>query len=187
MNDAGQEDHPMDLEIQTQHLTLDPAWRDLIEQTAANIAQRYPDTIRMHVTLKHAPHHRRGAEIVTVLANTEGRVLRTEKTGEYVHDAIRAAFDAFEMEIERAHEQHREAVKANRGRLEGSIKRIFRNAGYGFIHYQPGRDVYFHRAALHGLNFDALEPGDPVEFVIEQGERGLQAPQVHPIGSHGRT
>jgi CspA family cold shock protein len=177
----------MDLEIQAQHLTLDPAWRDIIEQTAANIAQRYPDTIRMHVTIKHAPHHRRGAEIVTVLANTEGRVLRAEKTSEYVHDAIRAAFDAFEIELERSHQQHRETVKANRGRLEGSIKRVFRDGGYGFIHYQPGRDVYFHRAALHGLDLETLRPGDPVEFEIEQGERGLQAPQDHPAGSRGRS
>ena len=176
----------MDLEIQTQHLTLDPAWRELIEQSATNIAKRHPDTIRMHVTLKHAPHHRQGAEIVTVLANTEGRVLRAEKTGEYVHDAIRAAFEAFELELERQHQQRRQPAKSNRGWVKGSIKRIFRDGRYGFIHYLPGRDVYFHRAALHGLDFDTLKPGDPVEFEIEQGERGLQAPQVHPVGSHGR-
>lgn len=174
----------MDLEIQTQQQGLDPTWRDLIEQMAAGIGERYPDTIRLHVTLKHTPKHRNGSETVTLLANTEGRVLRAEKTAEYVRDAIHAAFDAFEIELERQHEQRRQVTKNLGARTKGSIKRIFRDSGYGFIHYQPGRDVYFNRAALHELDFDKLEPGDPVEFEIEQGERGLQAPQVHPVGSH---
>jgi CspA family cold shock protein len=176
----------MDLEIQSQHLTLDPAWRDLIERTAASIAERYPDTLRMHVTLKHTPKHRNGIETVSVLANTEGRVIRAEKTAEYVRDAIHAAFEAFEIEMTRQHQQRRQVTKGSGGRMEGSVKRIFRDSGYGFIHYQPGRDVYFHRAAVHELDFDKLEPGDPVEFEVEQGERGLQAPQVYPVGSHRR-
>lgn len=176
----------MELEIQTRQLTLDPATRTLIEQLAAGIEERHPDTLRMHVTLRHTPRHRNGSETVTLLVNTEGRVLRAEKTAESVRDAIHAAFEAFRVEVERQHEQRREVTKNRGARTEGSIKRIFRDGGYGFIHYQPGRDVYFHRAALHGLDFDKLEPGDLVEFEIEQGERGLQAPQVHPVGAHSR-
>lgn len=176
----------MELEIQTQHLTLDPAWRDLIERSAAGIEERYPDTLRLHITLKHTPKHRTGTETVTVLGNSEGRTLRAEKTAEYVRDAIHAAFEAFEIELERHHELHRPTQKGIGGRLEGSVKRIFRNGGYGFIRYEPGRDVYFNRAAVHELNFDKLEPGDPVEFDIEEGKRGLQAPQVYPVGSHRR-
>jgi CspA family cold shock protein len=178
------EDRAMDLEIQTQQLTLDPASRGLIEELAAGIGERYPDTLRLHVTLKHAPKHRNGSETAALLANIEGRMLRAEKTAESVRDAIHAAFEAFEIELERHHDQHRQVTKNMGARVEGSIKRIFRDGGYGFIHYQPGRDVYFHRAALHELDFDKLEPGDPVEFEIEQGERGLQAPQVHPVGAH---
>ena len=100
----------MHLEIQTQHLALDPAVRDLIEQTAADIAQRYPDTLRLHVTLKHAPRHRNRAETVSVLANAGGRVMRAEKTADYVRDAIHAAFEAFEVGLERHHQQRRQAT-----------------------------------------------------------------------------
>lgn len=173
----------MDIEIQTQHLTLDPTSRDLIEQLAGGIAERYPDTLRMHVTLKHTPKHRNGSETVTVLANSEGSTLRAEKSAEYVRDAIHSAFEAFEVVISRHHQQHRPVSKNSGPVVEGSIKRIFRSGGYGFIHYQPGRDVYFHRAAVHELDFEKLQPGDPVEFEIEQGERGLQASQVRPVGS----
>ena len=176
----------MDLEIQAQQLTLDPAWRDLIEGFAASIGERHPDMLRLHVTIKHTPKHRNGTETVTLLANSEGHMLRAEKTAESVRDAIHAAFDAFEVELERHHELRRQVTKHIGTRVKGSIKRIFRDSGYGFIHYQPGRDVYFHRAALHGLEFEKLEPGDPVEFEIEHGERGLQAPQVHPVGAHSR-
>jgi CspA family cold shock protein len=177
----------MDLEIQTQHLTLDPAWRDLIEQSAARIAERYPETLRLHVTVRHTPHHRTGAETVTLLANIEGVALHVEKLEEQVRDAIHAAFDSLEIEMERHHRERRHVTKSPGARPEGSIKRIFREGGYGFIHYQPGRDVYFHRASLRGLDFDTLEPGDPVEFEIEQGKRGLQASQVFPVGSRSRA
>jgi CspA family cold shock protein len=176
----------MDLEIQTQQLTLDHVSRTLIEEYAAGLGERHPDTLRLHVTLKHAPKHRNGAETVTLLANTEGVILRAEKSAESVRDAIHAAFEAFQVELERQHEQRREVTKNRSARIEGSIKRIFRDGGYGFLHYQPGRDVYFHRAALHGLDFEKLEPGDPVEFEIEQGDRGLQASQVRPVRSQGR-
>ena len=47
------EERIVELEIQTQPLTLDPAWRNLIERQAGGIAKRHPDTIRPHVALRH--------------------------------------------------------------------------------------------------------------------------------------
>lgn len=177
----------MDLEIQTRHAELDPAWRELIDQAVARIAERYPETLRLHVTLQHTPHHRTGLETAALLANVEGAVLRAEKQGETVKEALHAAFRAIEVELARHHEQRRHVTKGGHERLEGSIKRIFRDGGYGFIHHLPGRDVYFDRSALHGLDFETLEPGLPVEYEVEQGERGLQSPSVYPAGSSGRS
>ena len=177
----------MQIELQTRHLTLDPARRELIEQLAGRIANRFPDTMRLHVTLEHVPHHRHGSERVTLLGHAEARTLRSEKQGEDMREAIRAAFAAFESSLARHHARHRRPVKGAGARLRGSIKRIFRGAGYGFIHDGPGHDVYFHRDSLQGLRFDRLSPGDPVEFELEQGERGPQAARVAPPGAGARN
>ncbi len=177
----------MEIQIQTQHIVLDPAWRDLIEQSAARIADRYPEALRLHATVRHTRHHRKGSQTVTLLANVEGAVLRAEKIGEHVRDALHAAFQALAIELERHHQQRRHITKGTGPRLQGSIKRIFREAGYGFIHFQPGRDVYFRRVALSGLDFDRLEPGYPVEFEVEQGTRGLQSPRVYSVGARSRV
>ena len=177
----------MDLEIQTQHVTLDPSWRDLIERSATRLADRYPEMLRLHVTLRHPRHHRTGAETVALLASVEGATLRAEKVEEDTRSAIHAAFAALGGELERHHRQRRHVTKSPGARPHGSVKRIFREAGYGFIHFEPGRDVFFHRASLRELDFDSLEPGMPVEFVLEEGQRGLQAAQVFPVGDRSRV
>jgi len=174
----------MDLEIQTRNISLDAAWRRLIGRLAMRIGARYPDTMTLHVTVEHLPHHRHGAERVSLLAHAEAKHLRTVNSGEHVRDAIRAAFGALDRSLARHHVRHRTAVKSALGRRPGSIKRIFRDGGYGFIHDRPGHDVYFHRDSLHGLTFENLEPGDPVEYELERGRAGPQASQVHPPGAH---
>lgn len=123
----------------------------------------------------------------SVLANVEGAVIRVDKDGEDVPEATHAALRALESGLEHHHQRRRHDTKAAGARLQGSIKRIFRHAGYGFIHYLPGQDVYFRRGALHGLDFDTLAPGHPVEFETEPGERGLQSPRVSPVGDRGRV
>lgn len=175
----------MDIEIQTQHIALDPAWRDLIERSAAGLEVRYPEMLRLHVTVSHGRHHRRGSEEVRLVANVEGKTLRAAKQEEHVRDAVHAAFAALTTGLERHHLARRRVTKSPGPRPQGSVKRIFRDGGYGFINYQPGRDVYFQRTALHEMNFDTLEPGTPVEFEMEEGGKGLQASSVFPVGERG--
>ncbi|HET7224759.1 MAG TPA: HPF/RaiA family ribosome-associated protein [Candidatus Eisenbacteria bacterium] len=177
----------MDLEIQTEHIELDPNWRDLIETLANHVEARYPELLRLHVTLKHGPHHRVGFEDVALVANVEGRTFRAEKREEKVRAAIHAAFHALDIEMERYHQERRRVTKPPGARPQGSIKRIFRDAGYGFIHYEPGRDVYFNRASLHGIDFADLQPGFPVEFELETGVKGLQASRVFMAGDRARV
>ena len=177
----------MDLEIQTRRTELDPSWRDLIERSVARLQERYPEMLRLHVTLRHGMHHRLGSEVVSLLANVEGATLRVKKQEEDVPAALRAAFAALEIELGRHQSGRRHVTKSPGSRRQGSIKRVFREGGYGFIRYLPGRDVYFHRAALQGLDFMTLEPGTPVEFEIEEGAKGLQASQVFPVGERGRA
>jgi cold shock CspA family protein len=177
----------MDLEIQTQHVDLDPSLRDLVDRAAERLAARYPELLRMHVTLRHGGHHRHGAEEVALIGNAEGRTVRADKQGEVMKDVLHEAFDALASQLDHHHHERRRVTKSPGPRAQGSIKRIFRDGGYGFIHHAPGRDVYFHRRALHGLRFEDLEPGTPVEFEIERAGKGLQAPQVFPVGDRSRA
>jgi len=62
--------------------------------------------------------------------------------------------------------------------MEGTIKRLMRDRGFGFIHAQDGQEVFFHRTSLKQLEFERLKEGLNVEFEMQRGERGLRAANV---------
>ncbi len=57
----------------------------------------------------------------------------------------------------------------------GTIKRLVRERGFGFILGQDGVELFFHRSALDGEGFDALTEGQAVEFEVERGPKGPRA------------
>ena len=59
--------------------------------------------------------------------------------------------------------------------MKGKIKRLIRERGFGFITAENGQEVFFHRSALAGENFDDLEEGTSVEFDLERGPKGPRA------------
>ncbi|UCC90935.1 MAG: cold shock domain-containing protein [Dehalococcoidia bacterium] len=65
--------------------------------------------------------------------------------------------------------------------MKGKIKRLIRGRGFGFISAEDGTEVFFHRSALEGMNFDTLEEGDSVEFDLEKGYRGPRAVNVRVV------
>ena len=62
--------------------------------------------------------------------------------------------------------------------LKGTIKSVIWERRFGFISAEDGREVFFHRSALEGVDFDALEEGTGVEFDVESGPKGLRAVNV---------
>jgi len=59
--------------------------------------------------------------------------------------------------------------------LKGTIKRVIRERGFGFISAEDESEVFFHRSALQDVDFDTLEEGNSVEFDVETGDRGPRA------------
>ncbi|HVM96176.1 MAG TPA: cold shock domain-containing protein [Candidatus Acidoferrales bacterium] len=61
--------------------------------------------------------------------------------------------------------------------MYGTIKKIVRDKGFGFIVPDDGSDdVFFHRSSLQPkVQFDDLREGDEVEFQVRRGEKGPQA------------
>jgi CspA family cold shock protein len=64
--------------------------------------------------------------------------------------------------------------------MQGTIKRIIRDRGFGFIRTADGQEVFFHRSSLQGLDFDALKEGASVELEVERGDKGPRAANVRP-------
>jgi cold shock protein len=62
--------------------------------------------------------------------------------------------------------------------MQGTIKKVVRDRGFGFIHADDGREFFFHRSSLQRLNFEDLREGDAVEFDVEQSEKGPRAANV---------
>jgi CspA family cold shock protein len=57
----------------------------------------------------------------------------------------------------------------------GTIKRLVRERGFGFIQGQDGVELFFHRSALQGEAFDTLVEGQAVEFDVQRGDKGPRA------------
>ena len=57
----------------------------------------------------------------------------------------------------------------------GTIKKLVRERGFGFILGQDGTELFFHRSALQGQGFDGLAEGQAVEFEVERGDKGPRA------------
>lgn len=64
--------------------------------------------------------------------------------------------------------------------MQGTIKRVIRDRGFGFIKSTEGQEIFFHRSGLQNINFDGLKEGENVEFEMEKGEKGPRAINVRP-------
>ncbi len=61
---------------------------------------------------------------------------------------------------------------------QGKVKWFNAEKGFGFIEQEDGNDVFVHFSAINGDGFKTLEEGQPVEFEIEETDRGPQAANV---------
>jgi CspA family cold shock protein len=59
----------------------------------------------------------------------------------------------------------------------GTIKRLVRDRGFGFIRDDAGQEWFFHRSGVQG-NFDQLAEGQRVAFDEETSPKGPRAGNV---------
>lgn len=55
---------------------------------------------------------------------------------------------------------------------KGTIVQLIRDRGFGFIHTEEGRDLFFHHSELQRAHFDFFSEGQQVEFEVGQGRDG---------------
>ena len=62
---------------------------------------------------------------------------------------------------------------------QGTIKKLVRDKGFGFINGESG-ELFFHRSAVEGAAFEELNEGDSVSYNEGQGPKGPRAENVRP-------
>ena len=60
--------------------------------------------------------------------------------------------------------------------LNGTIKRLVGDKGFGFVAAEDGSEYFFHQSAC--ANFDSLREGQRVTFQAGQGPKGPRAENV---------
>jgi len=172
----------MQLDIEGRNTEVQPHWRGLIERKLTKL-ERYPNEItHARVTITHNPHHHLGDNRVQIVLSMSGRTLMVKKSGAEVPDVLRVALSAAEREVGTYHQSRKRFVKEPGPRSMGTIARVFRTKGYGFIQADRDRQIYFHRDALDGLSFDDVSKGMAVAFELAEGEKGSQAARVFLAG-----
>ena len=63
----------------------------------------------------------------------------------------------------------------------GTVKKVTKERGFGFIRAEDGTEYFFHQSELRGgLKFDELKEGQRVSFQTREGEKGPRAADVNP-------
>jgi len=62
--------------------------------------------------------------------------------------------------------------------MNGTIKRLVSDKGFGFILASDGNEYFFHNSACSGVRFDDLREGQAVTFERGQGPKGPRGENV---------
>jgi len=62
--------------------------------------------------------------------------------------------------------------------MKGTVARLIRDKGFGFIKGEDNTEYFFHRSAVQGGRFEDLEDNQPVEFDAGSGPKGPRAENI---------
>jgi CspA family cold shock protein len=62
--------------------------------------------------------------------------------------------------------------------MNGTIKRLVSDKGFGFIAASDGVEYFFHQASVAQTSFDQLREGQAVTFDVGQGPKGPRGENV---------
>lgn len=66
--------------------------------------------------------------------------------------------------------------------MDGKVKWFNNAKGFGFIIPEGGgQDVFCHHSQIEMEGYRSLIAGQPVEFMVEEGPKGLFAKSVRPV------
>ena len=62
--------------------------------------------------------------------------------------------------------------------MEGTVKKLVIDKGFGFILGSDGKEYFFHYSGLKNVKIDELEEGRDVIFEETEGKKGLRAEDI---------
>lgn len=65
----------------------------------------------------------------------------------------------------------------------GTIKRLVRDRGFGFIRDEGGQEWFFHRTSVNEGSFEELNEGERVSFDEEPSPKGPRAGNIRSEGN----
>ncbi|MBW1605421.1 cold-shock protein [Lactobacillus sp. Sy-1] len=65
--------------------------------------------------------------------------------------------------------------------LIGTVKEYDQKRGFGYIQEADKHQLFVHFSAIIGEGFKTLTPGEKVQYVVVEGQKGPQAAKVQPI------
>ena len=65
--------------------------------------------------------------------------------------------------------------------MNGTVKRLVSDKGFGFVAASDGAEYFFHQSACTGTPFDSLREGQSVTFQTGQGPKGPRAENVQAV------
>lgn len=180
------------LELAFQNVQPSDHIKALVAEKAEHLETFFDGITSCHVYIR-APHQsqRKGNLYeVTIEVRVPGDELvvrhnqKDDARHEHLKVAVRDAFAAMAQELKRWKQKVSGDVKAHEGMLQGKIVEINHDEGYGQIATTDHRLVYFSRNSVVDGDFEALEPRDAVELVVQTDESaiGPQASTVRRIG-----
>ncbi len=173
------------LEITFHNVPPSEAVEAVVREKAAKLERFHPSIMGCHVTIcaAHRRHTKGNTYDVHLNISLPGRdvIVNREPGDRNAHEdlyvAIRDSFDAARRQLEDRIRIRRHKVKQHELPTLGKVIRLHPK-GFGFLQTQDGREIYFHKNSVIGEGFDALQVGETVRFLEEQGDNGPQASTV---------
>lgn len=166
-----------------------PAVEAEIKSKVETLERYFGRTIGYDVTIEAPPHGSRRGHPFTVRLEigvpggppvVVNRTHHDRESHDDAHVAIRDAFNAAKRQLQDRARRQRGRVKLHEGPPSGRIWHLVPTERYGFILAQDGAEVYFHENALVGVDYDQLEVGDEVSYVMHDKE-GIKGPQASTV------
>lgn len=172
-----------------------PAVEARVREKIAELEHFFDRLIGCHVVIELPEHRSRQGNLFEVRIELSvpggppivvGRRHHDKQQHEDVYVAIRDAFKAARRQLQDHARKLRGEVKAHVVPAHGRIWHLVTEERYGFIINTDKVEIYFHENALVDVDYDDLEVGTEVRYVIheKEGVKGPQASTVSLAGGH---
>ena len=158
----------MELTIEGRNTPVLPEWKALVEEKLDGLAHDHDDIVQARISVMKHPKHQRGHDEATIVLSVRGEVLKAQRKGEDVTDALFQAFEVLKREVVTYRDRRTMNARSVGVRPQGVITAWFPERGYGFIRAGGDLEVYFHQRSVKHQDRPALTAGARVEFEIEE-------------------